>query len=64
MSDNCKYCQVNYDLAQRLKQENDQLRKQLQALSDGVNRRCGQDVNQLPLVSLDTLIKRIQGGDR
>lgn len=44
-------------LVGRLQQENADLRKNLQALSDGVNRRCGQDINQLPLVSLDKLLK-------
>lgn len=39
-------------------EEIERLRSELQALADGVNRRCGADKNQLPLVSLDRFMER------
>lgn len=43
-------------LLARAEAERDIADKQLSALCEGVNRRCGADNNQLPLVSLDRIV--------
>jgi hypothetical protein len=48
------------EACQRVEAELEQTREQLQALSDGVNRRCGEDVSQLPLVSVDKIVKQFE----
>lgn len=45
-------------LSSVLMQERDEAKRQLKGVCDGVNRRCGYDTNQLPLVSVDRLIAR------
>jgi len=47
------------DLLNDALEELEQAREQLKAVSDGVNRRCGYDNNQLPLVSVDRLNARL-----
>jgi DNA repair exonuclease SbcCD ATPase subunit len=44
------------DLLNDALEELERTREQLQAVCDGVNVRCGCDINQLPLVSLDRLV--------
>lgn len=51
-------------MGQRAGEELERTREQLKAICDGVNRRCGADANQLPLVSLDKLTARLAEANR